>query len=186
MSQSATLWWTKCPKLTSNVSTTVHARNSIPTWRPSVRSIRTLSELNATSRRKLVGVARIPIPAIALTKCWSKHQDDLEFLNSIKTKDFVPLPSVKVSSEERENFVENTKLQKNDLQITINKIEGVSGHAELKIRTSKSQITLDQCSRLTKGRVMWTSYWKWPRKPWRKSPRRLSRLKLRGRRCCVQ
>jgi hypothetical protein len=62
-----------------------------------------------------------------------QYEDDLEFLNSIKTKDFVPLPSVKVSSEERENFVENTKLQKNDLQITISKIEGVSGHAELKI-----------------------------------------------------
>jgi hypothetical protein len=45
------------------------------------------------------------------------YKEDLEYLNSIKTKDFVPLPTVSVAAEERENFVENTKLQKNDLQI---------------------------------------------------------------------
>jgi hypothetical protein len=61
------------------------------------------------------------------------YAEDQEYLNSIKTKDFVPIPSVKVDLEERDSLVENTKLQKNDLQILIIKVEGINGTAELKM-----------------------------------------------------
>ena len=38
------------------------------------------------------------------------YEEDLEYLGTVRNKEFAPIPTIKMQSEEREFFTENTKL----------------------------------------------------------------------------